>query len=226
MSKKRDHSLDVFIRYRRKEQRQQFWKLQHIRVMGLFCVTTALLFILSYAMRKYHPWLTSLFQSLGVGMVTGIVLYILSNIRNGTEKYLEYIYNQLKNLHDLEEKIYFSYPMKIFWSAQLFSKINECDMAHGYLEEVVTASKDYLAALQTVDFKVYKEFQKATSTVFDDLEKNLDNIFSSISEDLTMEAGEAIKDRIVAILEQTMEWFEVKFRNVEIQIGQIKKYPF
>ena len=99
-------------------------------------------------------------------------------------------------------------------------------MAHGYLEEVVTASKDYLAALQTVDFQVYKEFQKATSTVFDDLEKNLDNIFSSISEDLTMEAGEAIKDRIVAILEQTMEWFEVKFRNVEIQIGQIKKYPF
>lgn len=62
--------------------------------------------------------------------------------------------------------------------------------------------------------------------MFDDLEKNLDNIFSSIPEDLTMEAGEAIKDRIVAILEQTMEWFEVKFRNVEIQIGQIKKYPF
>ena len=225
MFKKRDHNLDALLRYKKKEQRQQFCKLRHIQVIGLSCVITTLLFILSYAMRRQHPWFAPLLQSLGVGMVTGMVLYILGNIRNGTEKYLEYIYNQLQHLHDLEEKIYFSYPLRMFWTVQPFSKINECDMAHGYLEEVVTASKDYLAALQTVDFQVYKEFQKATSTVFDDLEKNLDNIFSSIPEDLTMEAGEAIKDRIVAILEQTMEWFEIKFRNVEIQIGQIKKYP-
>lgn len=177
-------------------------------------------------MRRQHPWFAPLLQSLGVGIVTGMVLYILGSIRNGTEKYLEHIYNQLQNLHDLEEKIYFSYPMRMLWRVQPFSKISECDMAHGYLEEVVTASKDYLAALQTVDFQVYKEFQKATSTVFDDLEKSLDNVVFSIQEDLTMEAGEAIKDRIVAILEQTMEWFEIKFRNVEIQIGQIKKYPF
>lgn len=226
MFKKRDRNLDALLRYKKKEQRQQFCKLRHIQVIGLSCVITMLLFILSYAMRQHHPWFAPLLQSLGVGMVTGVVLYILGNIRNGTEKYLEHIYSQLKNLHDLEEEIYFSYPMRTLWRAQPFSKINECDMAHGYLEEVVAASKNYLVALKTIDYKVYKEFQKTTSTVFDDLEKNLDNIFSSIPEDLTMEAGEAIKDRIVAILEQTMEWFEVKFRNVEIQIGQIKKYPF
>ena len=113
----------------------------------------------------------------------------------------------------------------MFWTVQSLSNVNECDMAHEYLEEVVTASKDYLAALKTIDYQVYKEFQKTTSTAFDDLEKSLDNVVFSIPEDLTMEAGEAIKDRIVAILEQTMEWFEIKFRNVEIQIGQIKKYP-
>lgn len=226
MFKKRDRNLDALLRYKKKEQRQQFCKLRHIQVIGLSCVITTLLFILSYAMRRQHPWFAPLLQSLGVGMVTGMVLYILGNIRNGTEKYLEHIYNQLQNLHDLEEKIYFSYPLRMFWTVQSLSNVNECDMAHEYLEEVVTASKDYLVALKTIDYQVYKEFQKTTSTVFDDLEKNLDNIFSSIPEDLTMEAGEAIKDRIVAILEQTMEWFEVKFRNVEIQIGQIKKYPF
>ena len=226
MFKTRDRNLDALLRYKKKEQRQQFCKLRHIQVIGLSCVITTLLFILSYAMRRQHPWFAPLLQSLGVGMVTGMVLYILGNIRNGTEKYLEHIYNQLQNLHDLEEKIYFSYPLRMFWTVQSLSNVNECDMAHEYLEEVVTASKDYLVALKTIDYQVYKEFQKTTSTVFDDLEKNLDNIFSSIPEDLTMEAGEAIKDRIVAILEQTMEWFEVKFRNVEIQIGQIKKYPF
>ena len=226
MFKKRDRNLDALLRYKKKEQRQQFCKLRHIQVIGLSCVITTLLFILSYAMRRQHPWFAPLLQSLGVGMVTGMVLYILGNIRNGTEKYLEHIYNQLQNLHDLEEKIYFSYPLRMFWTVQSFSNVNECDMAHEYLEEVVTASKDYLAALKTIDYQVYTEFQKTTSTAFDDLEKSLDNVVFSIPEDLTMEAGEDIKDRIVAILEQTMEWFEVKFRNVEIQIGQIKKYPF
>ena len=226
MFKKRDRNLDALLRYKKKEQRQQFCKLRHIQVIGLSCVITTLLFILSYAMRRQHPWFAPLLQSLGVGMVTGMVLYILGNIRNGTEKYLEHIYNQLQNLHDLEEKIYFSYPLRMFWTVQPFSNVNECDMAHEYLEEVVTASKDYLVALKTIDYQVYKEFQKTTSTAFDDLEKSLDNVVFSIPEDLTMEAGEDIKDRIVAILEQTMEWFEVKFRNVEIQIGQIKKYPF
>ena len=86
MFKKRDRNLDALLRYKKKEQRQQFCKLRHIQVIGLSCVITTLLFILSYAMRRQHPWFAPLLQSLGVGMVTGMVLYILGNIRNGTEK--------------------------------------------------------------------------------------------------------------------------------------------
>ena len=85
-----------YVRKRRKEKLFRFITLPSFLWVIAFIVISALLLTASYFTRTSNPWLSGVLVSVACGIITGVILYFLSNLRS----------IQLYNLQMSQEKLY------------------------------------------------------------------------------------------------------------------------
>ena len=85
-----------YVRKRRKEKLFRFITLPSFLWVIAFIVISALLLTASYFTRTSNPWLSGVLVSIACGIITGVILYFLSNLRS----------IQLYNLQMEQEELY------------------------------------------------------------------------------------------------------------------------
>ena len=71
-----------YVRKRRKEKLFRFITLPSFLWVIAFIVISAVLLTASYFTRTSNPWLSGVLVSVACGIITGVILYFLSNLRS------------------------------------------------------------------------------------------------------------------------------------------------
>ena len=83
------------MRRRRKEKFCRFVSLPTVICFIVLFILSGGLLIGSYFFNEQHPWFSNVFVSVGCGILTGVVLYFLSNLRNSNRHRLEHDQKEL-----------------------------------------------------------------------------------------------------------------------------------
>ena len=212
-----------FIAYIKKLRRKAYWTLP-LPWWYVFLFLCSVMCFEGSILCKIHnlSWLSSLFQSLGAGIVTGIVVFILGNIRNQTKEYTDELVQQLSKLYKIQEQLYFSFPD--------IATIKLTRKKYNYIESLYTtinAALEYIEEIEKLDYYILLDFSHKTNVDLDNIKKKLFYIKENkISENLNYMNANTIYNEIINILDNTTEWFELKLKEAELQKQQLKKYPF
>lgn len=217
-------SLYPFITYIRRKRKALFWKLSHIKCVTIFSIIAVAFLVLSFYLRFCNPWLSQLFQALSVGIVTGLIVYILGNMRGQKESYLGCIIKQLDEIYQYEHQVYNTYPSLMLVKSYSFDKSKQIDYSE-YLYKVFEAAQNYIDALKKMEFSLLTKFLAETKTDIQKMQEELSDIIDSIPEEVTYSSGIKIVQQIITLIRTSADWIEEARQNAEIQQQQIKKYP-
>ena len=96
-------------RKRKREKFYRFISLPTVLWIMIFLIVCVSLLILSYFLHESNPWFSGVLVSISCGIITGVILYFLSNLRSG-------------KLHKLEIEEDEIYPVYKLISDVLFEK--------------------------------------------------------------------------------------------------------
>ena len=88
------------VRCRRREKFRHFIVLPTVLWCIAFLAISVLLLFASYLLQERSAWLSSVFVSVGCGVVTGVILYFLANLRNGKRISLENEWEDLRQVQN------------------------------------------------------------------------------------------------------------------------------
>lgn len=209
------------IKYIKKTRREAYWKLQIPWWYVLLLLCAVICFALSYSHRDSCGWGSSLLQSCGVGIITGIVIFVLGNIRGQTKDYVDRKVERLSNMYAIQKKINESVPDRVMLKLS-GKKYNYAHCAY----QAIEAASEYVEAMKKLDFFILKAFMKETNTDINDIESKINQIRArDISENLSYLDAVKIQGDIIAIIQNATEWFESWLREAELQKEQMRKYP-
>lgn len=100
MNKMKDTDINsIIIKYRRKEKQKNVFYLTNLWAFILLLVLAVAFFFASFYYRECE-WFNGFSLSLGGGLTTGLVLYLLSNLRANKYARIKKEYDSLKAIHD------------------------------------------------------------------------------------------------------------------------------
>lgn len=218
----KDNQTKALLKYIKKERRNAYWDMP-IPNLHLFLVVVALILILSsYNVFAKNPWISSFFQSCGTGIITGIVVFLLGNIRSKSKEDVDKQVEQLTALYEIIKRVYDSVPDK-FIPKNIRQKYNykECVI------DAIEAADEYVKTIKKLDFPIKKKFIKETSINYLELASDIDKFKEmELSDNLNYHSALEILNEIIRILQKSADWFEDALGKAEIQKDQIRKYPF
>ena len=216
----KDDQTKALLKYIKKERRNAYWDMP-IPNLYVFLLMVALLFIL-LSLFENNQWLSSFFQACGTGIITGIVVFVLGNIRSQAKENADMVVEQLAAMYEIIKRVYDSVPDKFVQkiSGQKYN-YKECVI------DAIEAADEYVEAIKELDFTIRKKFIKETSINYLELAADIDKFKEmELSDDLKYHSALEIRSEIIRILQKTSDWFENTLRKAEIQKDQIRKYPF
>lgn len=221
---KKSDPLYSFIKYREQKERKLFRDTPHIKLISGCILGVLILFLFSYFTRHCHPWFSSLLQSLGVGIITGLVVYVLSNMRNQREKYVSYVLKQLTEIYGYEVKIYNVIPSKMEVSCSFSltgKKLNWAEKVY----EAFEATNNYINALKNLEFSLLRELVDEKNVDFSKMEGKLGELYETIPDEITASYCWELSGNLIKLIDESGEWIEEKRVDFEILHGQLSKYP-
>ena len=218
----KDTQTKALLKYINKERRRAYWDMQTPNLYIFFFLAVLACVIFSYNMFETRPWLSNFFQSCGTGIITGIVVFVLGNVRSQSKEDADRIIEQLTRMYEIIKKVYDSVPDK------LTRRINGKN--YNYKDcviETINAAMEYVEAIKKLEFSLQKKFIRETSINYYDMAVNIDKFTEmDISDDLTYYDAIEIRNDIIYIIQNAADWFEAALRKAEMQKEQIRKYPF
>ena len=166
--------------------------------------------------------ISSTTQSCGTGIITGIVVFVLGNMRSKAKKDIDKEVEQLTALYEILKRVYDSVPDKFTrkFSGQKYD-YKECVL------NTINAAVEYVEAIKKLDFSIKQKFIRETSINCIELANDIDKIKErEFSDDLNYKDAFGVQSEILYILQDAAECFEAMLRKAEIQKDQIRKYPF
>ena len=160
--------IKPFLRPRIREKRKNFLKLPNLWWTICLAVSAFLLCIVSfYFHTKGHQWLPNVLVSIACGIVTGLVLYFLSNIRNNK---MAHIQKELRVLSEMKE------PLKTIEGLSSYYYLSRSPT----LKELINIPKSYVLANEFLEaLKTLQELQyKLSLDTFKELGLYEDNPFT------------------------------------------------
>lgn len=221
---KKSDPLYSFIKEREQKEKWIFLNAPHIKIMVFCLVASVLFFVLSYFSRPYHPWLSPLLQSLSVGIVTGLIVYVLGNMRTQREKYVLYILKQLTEIYEHEVRIYHAVPTRLelsFYTLGEGKKFN-CEER---VYEVFNAVDDYITALKKLEYSLLCEFIKETNLNFEQMESCVRKLRETIPDEIDYNYCWQLRKKLIEVIQDSASWIEKKREDYEIMQAQLNKYP-
>lgn len=215
------------IKYIGKSRRKAYWKLPHLCWYIFFMMVSLICFGGSYILQcikqNGNLWVASLLQSIGVGILIGIVIFLLGNIRNHVVEQIDRKVEQYSNLYQILQKVYNSMPDKALARLNA-NKYDYEECAY----QTLSAAQEYIATIKKLDYALFFEFVRNTDINIDEIIKRLEEIFDNINSKERVEASDAylIKQDIICTIQDASEWFEIQLEEAEIQKKQIRQYPF
>lgn len=210
------------IKHIKKTRRRAYWKLSIPWWYLLLLLSAFLCFAGSYLCIDNNAWTSSLLQSCGAGIITGVVVFVLGNIRGQTKDNIERAVLQLSELYKIQKTVYDALPE--------LSVIKLTAKKYDYVEctfQMLDAAYDYLEAITKVDFYIIKSFMKDTGANVDELKSKISQLRDlDISEDLTYSDAYRLKTKVIEIIQVATNWFEDRLSKLEIQQQQLRQYPF
>ena len=218
----KDNQMKALLKHIKQERRKVYWEMPMPNV-HLFLLVVALLLILSsYNMFEKYLWISSFFQACGTGIITGIVVFVLGNIRSQAKENADKEVEQLTALYDIIKRVYDSVPDKF---TRKFSG-QKYDYKKCVLNTINTAI-EYVEAIENLDYSIKKRFIRETSINYYNMAVDIDKFNEmNISDDLTYNDAIKIRSEIIYIIQNAADWFEKELRKAEIQKDQVRKYPF
>ena len=125
-----------YVRQRRKEKFCHFITLPTFLWVLVFLTLSSLMLVASYFINTMNAWLSGVLISIACGIITGVILYFLSNLRNAKLYVIERNYDEFYNVYKLLEDVLFkkimcdntmALGMDLDWG-------NECSEIMGKLE--------------------------------------------------------------------------------------------
>lgn len=185
------------IKYIKKTRRQAYWKLAIPWWYLLLLLLAFLCFAGSYLYVDKYEWTSSLLQSCGVGIITGVVVFVLGNIRGQTKDNVERAVIQLSELYKKQKMVYDALPE--------LSVIKLTGKKYDYAEctfQMLDSAYEYLEAINKVDFYIIKSFMKDTGANIDELKSKISQLRDlDISEDLTYSDAYSLKTKVIEIIQ-------------------------
>lgn len=210
------------IKYIKKENREQFWKMTHIKFIFLLGNVSMVLFIVSYFLNAYDTWFSNLFQALGVGIITGMIVYLIGNMRARKQGFLKSVMEQLDSAYQCIKQIYNIHAYFSRWD--ILS--DEMKIKSKYVYEAIDCAREYVDIVERFDVSLLKKLIKDTNTDFDNIREKLLQIEKNTSENLGYRDSRKIIENIIEVIQKTEDWVDDERRRVEIQIRLLDKYPF
>ncbi len=170
-------------------------------------------FGVSYMTQEMYKWSSTMLQSCGVGVLTGLVVFILGNIRQNEREDVEKKIEKLRHLRELRNKVYNAFPEKSVRT--LDEKEKEYEY---YLYEIMEKAKDYISEIRVLNYHI--DVEKATKEIRE-LQNSIDEM-----EKLTHKEILEIRRKVIDIIQKDEEWLENQLNEGEMQKRQLSKYPF
>ena len=220
--KTKDKQTRALLESIKKERRRAYWSMP-IPILHIVLLFVALLFVsLSYVLSAKTSWMSSFFQSCGTGIITGIVVFVLGNIRSQVKENANNTVEQLAAMYEILKRVYDSVPDKFT------NKIS--GQKYDYrvcVINTINAATEYVDSIKKLDYSIKKKFIEETAINYQDMFDAIERFREmELPDDLNYNDAFEIRSDIIYIIQNATEWFENILRKAEIQKEQICKYPF
>ena len=216
-----EHSL---LRSIKKERRKSYMELPIIKWYGALFFCTIGCFWISYFLFKFLclEWWASLLQSCGAGVLTGMIVFVLGNVRSQAKENIVIKVEQLSNLYKILEKVYDSLPDRALLSVNKEScNYSKCT----YM--TINAEIEYVEEIKKLDYTILKKFINKIDFDFQEKQKKLVTLIEQIdSKELSYSEARRIRNEVIVIIHDASIWFEEQLNRAEMRKQQIRTYPF
>lgn len=221
MYRKQRNDIKPFIKYIKKKRRKAFLELDHIGWFIACSIMAIILIIASYLIQECSSWFSSLLQAISTGIITGLVLYILSNIRTLKSNELDNELIKFRELDVLIKETYNHCPRRMM---KYFSRSGQVD----FDIELKIAVSCALAASEKIfnlGYSFSKEFEEKLKISVSDFKKTLEEFDESLLESYTEKEIFKLTEDFKNIIYNPFIFISSKLQDIEIQREQIDKYP-
>jgi len=220
----KDETTKYIIKYIKRKQREAYRNLGIVKAYQILTVLIIACFGVSYVCNmKELSWYSSLFQSCGVGVVTGMVIYILGNIRVQKKENVDKKVEQLSVVHHQLEVLYNAVPS----CAEVYFEPEKSDYTVELIA-VIDAGIEYIKAVKCIDNYIFRELIEEVDVDIQKIESELERLRKEyIYGDLYYTFNEAnnIKHKIIEYIQGMSLWLDNQLREAEIQQNQLRRYP-
>ena len=205
-----------YKRKRRKEKFSRFIALPTVLWIIAFFTASVLFLLLSYIVNESNPWLSGVWVSVASGIITGVILYFLANLRNSILQTLDIESDEIQNIYNLTINVLSeghavdpsrAEGMRQYWTLK-------CERMIDKLDELQAAFNGWNAYL----FEKKDGLESLSKTVFD-LE---DRYYYLVHDEDRRKWLSDIVDRLTP----TIGKLEIVLDKQYDQIGFIRKYIF
>ena len=217
MFAKDKYSSKQFLGRRRREKRQLYWEMPSVRWSIIILILGVIFVAISFFCRNCTQWFSGFFQSVGTGLITGWVLYFLSNSREITQNKVARTIKSLTPLVECGKRIYQTrlcteYP-----------KVYSCNGTIDFEEQMYTALSEailYVQYFEQCDNAIISREELDVGAV----KRSIRELEDGISGEVRQEIAVANISKIIELIAPSLEKIERKLKNAEIQQSQ-QRYP-
>ena len=235
---KKNSMRNSILKYYRKERKKSYMELPIIKwyislllcAIGCFGISYFLFkFIITLNVQKlifiydnFFILIIKILQSCGAGVLTGMIVFVLGNVRSQAKENIAIKVKKLSNLYNILKKVYDSFPDRSL------NVINEEPCNYSNCAHVtINAGIEYVEEIKKLDYFILRKFLKKIDFDFDEKKKELIKLKKKItSKDLSYGEAKRIRDEVIVIIQEASIWFEEQLNRVETQKQQIRTYPF
>jgi len=101
----------IFKKYKRKRRKEKFFRFITLPTFlwtMAFLLMSLLILLGSYFINEANPWVSGVLVSISCGIITGVILYFLSNLRNNKLYILQTEHDEIYNIYRLICSLFFA----------------------------------------------------------------------------------------------------------------------
>lgn len=175
MLKKKNDSVINIIRQARKEKFANFIRLPNVILLMTLILIVAIITCVSLLCNiNGYQWCSNFLLSISAGFVTGIILYILTNVRNISERM---IYKNIKPLEDMDKighNLYFktNYKIQLAFNSIDGKRSSEMDWQE-LNQEIILDLKSFCELCKKLDYNIYHNIFRKNGYEFSYMEETI-----------------------------------------------------
>lgn len=221
MLKKQSKDIKPFVKYIKMRRRKAFLELNHVGWFIVCSIIALILIIASYLIKGCSSWFSSLFQSVSAGIITGLVLYVLNNIRSNQANKLDDEINKFRELNILINDIYQNCPSPLMKS---LSRSGDVEFEHK-LMIAIECAKLVSKKLSKMGYDFAEEFEDNTNISIVDFEKIIDSFYESIPEQYTEKLIFEYTDDFKQAISKPFIFISARYQLLEIKKQEMDRKP-